>query len=255
MTVEMASDLEAASEEDANECPACGHPVFQAEALLAGKHIFRLKKTVQYSFESLVFTANRKWHKRCFKCLGCQQLLSSVTCNVFKGNLLCKHCLRQVQRPNSPMMYPDTTSVSTEDTTKSCPRCNGAVFQAEEVIEKGLSYHKRCFTCVNCNRPQTDKLQVFVGFDSQLYCKTCYPKIWHTPLPLDTCRNKIKAEPGDESGCPRCGGKVFEAEKMASKSGYFHKLCFTCKICNRLMDYSNYVDYQVSSILQHFERF
>ena len=54
MTVEMASDLEAASEEDANECPACGHPVFQAEALLAGKHIFRLKKTVQYSFESLV---------------------------------------------------------------------------------------------------------------------------------------------------------------------------------------------------------
>ena len=144
------------------------------------------------------------------------------------------------------MMYPDTTSVSTEDTTKSCPRCNGAVFQAEEVIEKGLSYHKRCFTCVNCNRPQTDKLQVFVGFDSQLYCKTCYPKIWHTPLPLDSSRAKIKAEPGDESGCPRCGGKVFEAEKMASKSGYFHKLCFTCKICNRLMDYSNYVDYQVS---------
>ena len=43
MTVEMASDLEAASEEDANECPACGHPVFQAEALLAGKHHTRAK--------------------------------------------------------------------------------------------------------------------------------------------------------------------------------------------------------------------
>ena len=150
------------------------------------------------------------------------------------------------------MMYPDTTSVSSEDTTKCCPRCNGAVFQAEEVVEKGISYHKRCFTCVNCNRPQTDKLQVFVGFDTQLYCKTCYPKIWHTPLPLDSSRDKIKAEPGDETGCPRCGGKVFEAEKMASKTGWYHKLCFTCKICNRLMDYSNYVDYEVSNYFWQF---
>ena len=80
---------------------------------------------------------------------------------------------------------------------------------AEEIVEKGHSYHKKCFTCINCNRPQLDKLQVYVGFDHQIYCKTCYPKIWHTPLPLES-RSKIKAEPGDESGCPRCNGKVFE---------------------------------------------
>ena len=80
---------------------------------------------------------------------------------------------------------------------------------AEEIVEKGHSYHKKCFTCINCNRPQLDKLQVYVGFDHQIYCKTCYPKIWHTPLPLES-RSKIKAEPGDDSGCPRCHGKVFE---------------------------------------------
>ena len=39
MTVGMASEPEAA-EEDANECPACGHSVYQAEALLAGKTLF-----------------------------------------------------------------------------------------------------------------------------------------------------------------------------------------------------------------------
>ena len=103
---------------------------------------------------------------------------------------------------------------------------------------------KRCYTCINCNRPQLDKLQVFVGFDRQLYCKTCYPKIWHTPLPLEST-SKIKAEPGDCSGCPRCGGKVFEAERMACRSGWYHKLCFSCKICKRLMDYSTFVDYKV----------
>ena len=112
---------------------------------------------------------------------------------------------------------------------------------------------KRCYTCINCNRPQLDKLQVFVGFDRQLYCKTCYPKIWHTPLPLEST-SKIKADPGDCSGCPRCGGKVFEAEKMACRSGWYHKLCFSCKICKRLMDYSTFVDYKVhfySTFLQN----
>ena len=44
--------------------------------------------------------------------------------------------------------------------SNGCPRCGGAVFEAEKVMEKGKAYHKRCFTCVTCNRPQEDKLQV-----------------------------------------------------------------------------------------------
>ena len=43
---------------------------------------------------------------------------------------------------------------------RGCPRCGGAVFEAEKVVEKGLAYHKKCFTCSKCNRPQDDKLQV-----------------------------------------------------------------------------------------------
>ena len=43
---------------------------------------------------------------------------------------------------------------------EACPRCGGAVFEAEKVVEKGLAYHKKCFTCSKCNRPQDDKLQV-----------------------------------------------------------------------------------------------
>ena len=32
-------------------------------------------------------------------------------------------------------------------------------------------------------------------------------------------------------------GKVFEAEKMTSKSGLYHKKCFTCGNCKRALDY------------------
>ncbi len=36
-------------------------------------------------------------------------------------------------RPNSPMLFGDTTTVAPEESSKGCPRCGGAVFQAEEV--------------------------------------------------------------------------------------------------------------------------
>ena len=43
------------------------------------------------------------------------------------------------------------------------------------------------------------------------------------------------SEDGDAS-CPRCNGKVFEAEKMISMRNVYHKRCFTCKECERPMD-------------------
>ena len=45
------------------------------------------------------------------------------------------------------------------------------MFKAEEIVEKGRNFHLRCFTCKKCSRPQTDKLQVYVGFDGEVYCK------------------------------------------------------------------------------------
>ena len=32
-------------------------------------------------------------------------------------------------------------------------------------------------------------------------------------------------------------GKVFEAEKMTTKRGFYHKKCFTCGNCKRALDY------------------
>ena len=77
---------------------------------------------------------------------------------------------------------------------------------------------------------------MFVGFDGKIYCSVCYPKI--TPLPPDVNTSKIPAKEG--SGCPKCGGKVFDAEKMTIKSGSFHKHCFSCNTCGQSLNYSNF---------------
>lgn len=207
-------------------CPNCGIEVYQAEALLAG---------------------NNRWHKRCFKCCFCNKFLNPSNCNVHQGFLFCKHCYSEVTRHERPQTYPDTTIIKGNSgaSSKCCPRCKGTVFEAEKVVEKGLTYHRKCFTCVKCKRPQDDKLQVFVGFDNEVYCKVCYPKIWHTPLPMDPqSTSKIRAGPQDNDCCPRCFGKVFEAEKMMVGHGVYHIPCFSCKICTRPIDHYNCVSHQ-----------
>ena len=44
-------------------------------------------------------------------------------------------------------------------------------------------------------------------------------------------------KPTQGQGCPRCGGTVYEAEKVqATESRSYHKKCCTCKTCNQRLD-------------------
>ena len=56
---------------------------------------------------------------------------------------------------------------------------------------------------------------------------------------------RIKAGLDADNACKRCGGLVFEAEKMASSGGVYHDSCYNCKICRKTLDYSNSVEFQV----------
>ena len=47
---------------------------------------------------------------------------------------------------------------------------------------------------------------------------------------------RIMADDGDANKCPKCNGKVFEAERMASNKSVFHRKCFTCNDCHRALD-------------------
>ena len=53
---------------------------------------------------------------------------------------------------------------------------------------------------------------------------------------IDT--TKIKTFESDPDCCPRCFGKVFEAERMAMKIGNYHRKCFSCGLCKRQLDLS-----------------
>ena len=198
-------------------CQACGGKVYEPERVSSKTGIY---------------------HKNCFSCHQCKKKLDSTLVYAFEApdtHIYCKKCFTdKFGEGRSPLLWTDTTTILPMD-GQGCPRCGGAVFKQEEVIEKGRNFHKRCFTCKKCNRPQADKLQVFVGFDSEIYCKGCYPGVGHSGAD----KQDTSVIPGHEEGCPRCGGKVFEAERFMSKKKQFHKSCFTCFSCRSPLSLSS----------------
>ena len=192
--------------------------------------------------EGKIFEAERYksktnlYHKKCFTCKECNKSLESTLADITTGpdcEIYCKRCNREKFGTNRMLSYADPKSIIAID-GQGCPRCNGKVFTAEQIVEKGRNFHMSCFTCKSCAKPLTDKLQVHIGFDEEIYCKNCYPKIQHTGLTVDP--SIIKGEASES--CPRCEGKVFENEKMRTKKHLFHKQCFNCRQCSHPLNYN-----------------
>lgn len=162
-----------------------------------------------------------------------------------------------VDQQTASTRFVDTSLIRAEG-GPGCPRCGGKVFHAEQMFSKNKTYHKKCFSCKSCKRP-LDSVLACDAPDDEIYCRGCYGKkfgakgygfaggsgflqtgdfedsIADRPnITSDT--GLIKGGVDDKDSCPRCGGKVFHAEKMLSKRNVFHKSCFMCLECKRPLD-------------------
>lgn len=155
---------------------------------------------------------NHYWHKKCFSCKKCHKNMEgpmTYTYDAPDGELYCKDCFKKTfPRAEMPLIYSDTTIIKPAGEDGGCPRCQGAVFQAEEVNIKGRVYHKKCLTCRNCRRP-VDISIMAIGPDDDIYCKVCCHKIsWPGRYAGQSDTTLILGEEGDVTSCPRCHGKV-----------------------------------------------
>ena len=102
------------------------------------------------------------YHKICFKCDTCSKRLDSLSSKYVEvtesDELFCQKCFDEKYGTNSVVtnVYAETSKIVSVDGT-GCPRCGGAVFQAEEIIESGRCYHKQCFTCKSCQKNLGDR--------------------------------------------------------------------------------------------------
>ena len=190
---------------------------------------------------------NGVWHKYCFYCNGCRTSLNSTLVMAYESpdkQIYCKSCYHEAfGEGNIPLIYTETSKIKQSSGEDSCARCSGVVYEAERIrVSDKIIFHKFCFTCTGC-RVNLDTLNVYKTQRDEVFCKNCYKTILEsersfTPVPTDV----IKADPNDKQGCPRCGGKVFEAEKIPTKSSLFHRSCFSCYLCNHKLEPSTYID-------------
>jgi len=183
---------------------------------------------------------NFAWHPKCFCCSKCATPFQN-THYVYEGTdneIYCKTCFKKAFPENeTPQIYADTGKIACEDESIACPRCNGAVFSAEQMEIKGRLYHKKCMSCRQCSRPISIDITA-VGPDGDLYCNICCHKLnWPGRYIVATDTSVLPGEDGDRECCPRCNGKVFEAEKMTTKRGLYHKKCFACIKCKSQLGY------------------
>lgn len=131
------------------KCAKCEKVVYEAEGLPAG---------------------GVKYHKKCLKCNTCQRKLDSRSFCIDEKEIYCTVCLKKNRAHTAPKLYSDTSVIQPQDEVKGCPRCSGAVFEAEKLTVKDDVYHKRCFSCHRCARA-LDSLIVMVSPDANIIAR------------------------------------------------------------------------------------
>ncbi|KAK2153031.1 hypothetical protein LSH36_310g02060 [Paralvinella palmiformis] len=143
-----------------------------------------------------------------------------------------------------------------------CPRCSDRVYFNEEKKALGKSWHSRCFTCANCKKG-LDSTNC-AGHDNQIYCVRCHRKefgpkgygfaggmaglstesTYHnvrpvSPINTQTVPQHIPSKTIERENpecCPRCGKRVYFAEEVKALRRKWHKLCFKCVKCSKILE-------------------
>jgi cysteine/glycine-rich protein len=182
------------------------------------------------------------YHKKCFSCISCRSQLNYY--GAIEGpddEVYCRVCYLRAFGPGGKNKFGDATPypVENEESNDACGRCQSKVFEMDKIVTKTGMMHKHCLSCNEC-KTNLDVSSFHNGFDGEVYCKYCYAvKFGHKQKSQYKGWNDVKAimgESGDKSACPRCTGMVFEAERMVTRVGNFHRNCFSCIECNKKLD-------------------
>lgn len=140
--------------------------------------------------------------------------------------------------------------------------CGKAVYHAERA-EGNDDFHKMCLKCGLCNK-LLDSTTCSMH-EGKPYCKSCHGKNFGLHgygygqgagvLSMDFGQKNVestapsqarapqsqggfqgKAVPGGPDDCPRCGKKVYAAEKQLAAGRCFHSRCLRCFDCGKTLD-------------------
>ena len=89
------------------------------------------------------------------------------------------------------------------------------IFETERIASKKAFWHKKCFCCFKCKRPLDSRLNyTYDAPDGEIYCKGCLKKAFpEAETPLTYSDVSVIKPAGEDGGCPRCEGAVFQVNE------------------------------------------
>lgn len=149
-------------------------------------------------------------------------------------------------------------------TIDKCPKCSKPVYQAEEKLAANRKWHKMCLKCGMCQKMLDST--TLAEHDGDIFCRQCYGRKFGPKgygfgggagaLSMDTgtqfgnteCEMSNRPTGPSaggapvEGGCPRCGARVYDAERRSTAGMDFHVQCFSCKDCSKKVDSTTVCD-------------
>ncbi|VDP07169.1 unnamed protein product [Soboliphyme baturini] len=161
-------------------------------------------------FAEEVIAIGKHWHRRCFSCANpeCRKTLDSLTCSDHNDEAYCKFCYKKLFGPKGYGYGQGAGTLSMEGSDqewrKDVP--NYTKSQAASALDRRSGSLSSSSGSPNRTlSPQNDQRPAYGGVDV----------------------------------CPRCGRAVFLAEKLMAAGKAWHKLCFSCAECNKLLESTN----------------
>lgn len=142
---------------------------------------------------------DKKYHAKCFVCCQCNQEFTEKSFYKLNGNPLCRNC----------------HSRNLVETSSKCNKCFQPILDTI-VTFKNKEFHDYCLVCTECSKKLVGQ-SIYTDKQDKPFCVDCF-----TRKEGKTCAKCFKIIAPNQSNL------VFEGKN-------FHKECFTCKQCSRLI--------------------
>lgn len=162
--------------------------------------------------------ANQIFHKLCFKCAACNKLLEPNIVTEHQNDLYCRSCYGKNFGPKGYGYGCGAGTLSTECGTIPI-NTNGS--DAASGKENDASLLKR----VNSQ-----------GLTSSFSSSSLSSSPSSNSIARKPSVNLSILNLGNTEKCARCQKAVYMAEKVAAAGQSYHKLCFTCLSCKKLLN-------------------
>ena len=98
-----------------------------------------------------------------------------------------------------PSHCADTSIIKANQVDESCRKCQGKVYEMEQMATKYGVFHKKCFTCEGCKKSLESTLSnYFEAREKGVYCTRCFKEKYgdNPPPHLYYESSKLKAQDG-----------------------------------------------------------